>query len=519
MSFPNPFAFLFKPITSSFSGLVNLGSDISLGFGNLVSAIGYGLENFAKAIASIPSDILNALNSLGVALWHALQSVGAFLYAGFHDIASGVMGGLNEIRKGFTYIGESLIKFADAFRQDLINFGAVIGQLFTSFGNIFVSIWNDLKFIGSVIYNALVQIWNALVAFANDVANLIINAFSTVSSVLNIPQLISDIPQLVTGFAKQESTRLAGAFPRVTGFNVTLEAMKRKLQRGDLKFTDVILYPIKSAILGAVVESIMQSFYPEISNVSQYQYNTQKTVPQLTSSSVSSTQHQPLSGATQTQTPQITPPSIPPVTPFSLVQPSVIGVKVEDVLAIGTQTSGTIAVTISGNIESNVGGYTVSQLVQTFSDTFGISANLIATLLQTLGVSIADSLQPTIYGQTFQQGFTPIDAITLDYVVSVGILQLPPPLQLCTQKYVPTSTIISGESATDQLSVYVQECVPIYNIATDTFYASGTSSSSLLQPNYTDTLIVDGLDGSAVVGFAQSTSYTGSILYSQNGFT
>jgi len=155
-----------------------------------------------------------------------------------------------------------------------------------------------------------------------------------------------------------------------------------------------------------------------------------------------------------------------------------------------------------------------------------------------LGVSIGDSIAPTIYGQTFQQGFTPTDTVTLDYIVSVSVLQLPPPLQFCTQKYVPPSTIVSDETATDQLSVYVQECVPIYNIANDTIYADatsgstpvqptytdtvnaiGTSGSAPVQPYYTDTFNINGLAGSAVVGLMPSTSYTGGASLALNGFT
>ncbi len=470
MSFFN----IFAPITSAFSGLINFGSDISSGITNVTHSVTYGLGELVNFIQSIPGDVMTALQNLGFAIWHALQSVGGFLYAGFHDIASAVIGGLNEIRKGFTYIGESLVNFGNALRQDLINLAGTVVQAFTIVGQLFVDVWNDLKKIGEVIWNVLITVWNGLVAFGNDVVNSIIGAFNLVGQVTNIPSLVSDIPSLVTGLTKQEASRVAGAFPRVVGFNVAMETMKGKTKKGNLSFMDAFLLPIKSAILGTVTEAIMQSFYPEISKVQQYVYNTSKTPPAISTPSVSQTNNQPLPSQVFGQTSLSGTPTTPTPTQFETTPPTVIGVGIEEQLCMGQSITCT---TISGSIASNVGGYNVGEWILTFSDTFGISANVLLQLLRTQGVLVEDEISPTIEASTQLQGFTPSDQVTLSMTTSVNIASLPPPLQFCTSSYQPASTVVSDETATDELSVYVEYCVPIYTMAIDNFSVNGAVSS------------------------------------------
>ncbi len=485
---------------------MKFGSDISSGIANVTHGISYAISGFVQFLESLPGDIMSALQNLGLALWHALQSMGGFFYAGFRDIASAVIGGLNEIRKGFTYVGEAFIDFADTLRQDLVNFGNVVLQALAVVGQFFVDVWNDLKQIGEIIWNALVAVWNGLVAFGNDVVSGIINAFNLVGNILNIPSLVSDIPNLVTGLLKQEASRLAGAFPRVVGFNVALESMKGKVKKGNLGFKDAFLLPVKSAILGLVTEAIMQSFYPEITSVSQYTYNTSKTPPSITPPSVTPTSHQPMSSQSASQTALGTIPTVPPPTPFSTRQPMVVGVRVVDEICEGQ--SSTCLVT-SGTVLGNVGGYGVGEWIQTFSDTFGISASLLLALMQTMGVTVEDQFSPTVEAQSQFQGFAPEDYVTLNATGTVSVLSLPSPLQFCVSSYQPASTVVSDETATDQLSVYVQECVPLYNIAIDNFYANGTSTSELLTPTYSDSFTFNGTSTIPSSVFI-SVSYTGS---------
>jgi len=479
----------FSPLTSAFSGLVKFGSDITSGIGNVTHSLTYGFNDFVKFIETIPGDIMDALQNLGFALWHAIQSLGGFLFAGFRDIASAVIGGLNEIRKGFTYIGESLVGLGDTIRKDLVGFAGILLEAYQVMGNFLATVWNDLKEFGDLLWNALVAFWNGLVAFGNDVASAIVNAFDLVGNVLNVPALVSDIPSLVTGLVKQEASRVAGAFSRVIGFNIAIESMKGKVQKGNLGFKDAFLLPIKSAILGTVTEAIMQSFYPEISNVSQYQYNTSKTPPSITSPSVSSTSHQPLTGHTSGQTSFSGLPSPLSPTPFSTTPPHVLGIKIVDEICVGNTTT---CVSTPGTSLANVGGYNVGEYVLTFSDTFGVSANLLVHLLQTLGVSVEDRLSPVITAESQFQGFSPFDQLTLEALTTVTTITLPPPLQFCTSSYQPPSTVVNGESETDQLSVYVQECVPLYNLAIDNFYANGETNTQFIQPQYTDTFTANG---------------------------
>ncbi len=506
MSIFSGFLSAFSPLTSAFSGLVNFGSDITSGIGNVTHSLTYGFNEFVNFIKSIPGDIMDALQNLGFALWHAIQTLGGFLFAGFRDIASAVIGGLNEIRKGFTYIGESLVGLGDTIRKDLIGFAGILLEAYQVLGNFFAGVWNDLKEFGDLLWNALVAFWNGIVAFGNDVVSSIVNAFDLVGQVLNVPTLVSDIPSLVTGLVKQEASRVAGAFSRVVGFNVALESMKGSVKKGNLGFLDSFLLPIKSAILGTVTEAIMQSFYPEISGVSQYTHNTSKTPPTITTPTVSPTNHQPLAGHTSGKTSFSGVPSSPSPTPFSTRPPNVLGIKIVEEICVGDATT---CVSTPGTSLANVGGYDVVEYIRTFSDTFGISANLLVHLMETLGVSVEDRLSPIITAESQFQGYSPFDQLTLEAISTVSVLYLPPPLQFCTSSYQPPSTVVSDETATDQLSVYVQECVPLYNLAVDSFIASGTSTSELLTPNYTDTFTGNGTS-SIPISVLIVLSYTGS---------
>jgi hypothetical protein len=126
---------------------------------------------------------------------------------------------------------------------------------------------------------------------------------------------------------------------------------------------------------------------------------------------------------------------------------------------------------------------------------------------------VEDRLSPVITAESQFQGYSPFDQLTLEAISTVAVITLPPPLQFCTSSYQPSSTVVSGETATDQLNVYVQECVPLYNLAVDNFYMSGTSTNELLTPAYTDTFTLNGtippLSSVFIsVGYTGSTSVT-----------
>ena len=527
MSLPNPLQLLFQTASSTFSGFINFGSNIANGISAVVSAISNGLVTLSKAITNIPSEILTYLQNFGFALWHALFSVGQFLYSGFHDIASAIVGGIETIAKRLYSAFNNVITLIDTIRNDIHNWLTSLIPFFLNIVNIGIEAYNELKQIGATILNALHSFYNSLVPLFSNLINFLASLPALFSDLVNIQNIIGDIPKLVTEYTKQEASRIASAFPRVTGFNIAMEILKWKARKGFSGLTDAFLTPFQAMLAGAIVESLLKSFYPDATTTA-YKTSISPTAPQATVTPIQPTSPSQLPTITTPQTSTPTQPSMPTPTSFEMTHPSVIGMNVEDQLTLSSQLG-----------LANVGGFELTNMIQTLSDTFGVSVEMLTQIVRTLGVIDIDQFTPIGVAQTFISSSEQLDTLSISYSISTSILTPPAYLTWCipTTPTPPSANVSDSVTVSETASVYESICIPIGNIASDEFiWNAVTNLFNIYQPNATDEFgysavtnlfniyqpnVSDEFSYSATTGVLQSnaivSTYSPSISLTQSG--
>jgi len=483
----------FSGASDTFSGVVNFGSNIVNGVQNAIQGVIKSIANIAQGIyngiLSIGSDIANIFGQLGGAIWHGLvsfaTSFGAFFYEAFHIIASAVYGAFQRIANGFEYIGKwlwsGIIHIGDAlhsvgewlyhgFREigySLMQLPVIFGNIYADIKAFFATIWNGLLTVGG-------DIINALVSFASDVENLFNGAIDYVGNLFN------DLMYVPEDASKYITSRIASVLPRVVAYNLFFEEMK-SLDRlaenmAKKKTLAPILLKIGSPFIAGftslIAESAINSFFPEITNVSALQRKQVTTPPKsnVTSNISIPNPFQPVSSS-------YTPPTVtqPPSVSLQLKAPQtfekyIVGVRENDEELL------TALPTVSNKLLSP---YPNSV---TAIDQLKIDGYIVQTTREFISFSDTENVYVLPYAQLRLTKVSEEDEIDISFSGGLGVQTYIVGIPICLppSNNAPVSSI--SNAINDGIESNVQICLVINNIMSDSLTASPSLFSSLYIP-------------------------------------
>jgi len=494
----------FSGASDVFSGVVNFGSNIVNGIQNAVQGVIHSIANIAQGLynglMSIGSDIASIFGELGGAIWHGLVSFatafGSFFYEAFHIIASAVFGAFQRVANAFEFIGKwiwgGIVHIGDALYgvgEWLYNGFREIGFALSQLPIIFSYIYADIKNFFATVFNGLLivggDIINALVSFVRDVENLFNEAVDYVVDIFN------DLLYVPEDVSRYVATKIAKVLPKVVAYNLFFEEMKSLDRLAENMATKKTLAPILlkigspfiAGLTSLMVESAINSFFPEITGVTALQ-RKQVTLPPKSSitqninipnpfQSVSSTYTTPTSTQQSGVNVQLNLPQT--------FQKYIVGVRENDEEIL------TSLPTISNKLVSpypnsataidqlSIEGY-IAQITRGFT-TFSITNSVYAMPYAILKISKVRE-QDTVNVE-FQGGVT-----VQTYVLGIPVC-LPP------ANNAPVSNVNSAIN--EGIESSVQACLEIGNIMSDSVSESvSIFSNSYIKAKYTqsDTLSV-----------------------------
>ncbi len=463
----------FANFLSGASGLVSFASNTISSIQNAGASIESLAGNIGNALAKIPSEIVSAISNVGQGILYGLSIIGSFFQTAFHDLSSALYGGLQRIEHAFNYIGKSLysmgVYLADQIVQatQWLRKGAI--DVVNTIVNIFLQIGQAVLPLVVDFINFSSEVYNGLVKFGQDIMNFFSSLASDFTPITGFfenafGQLV-DLPQLPVNLAKQEASRVASAFPKVVGFNTSMEIIKSisryigaetSLKRMVGK---ALLGPFLGSLGGVITELIMQAFYPQTTTSSVYQANIQKSVPNPTTP-LSTSLSLPSSSTNKTiQPPSITTSEPEPVPPSTTMPTGsqVIAVTIDDAMNMLTQIT-----------SAYEGGVQIANLQQSLVDNLGISASIVPSLLGLYSLVASDSTSPTLTIESLIGQESPSDILSMNVDVNVSLIDLPQGLYICQQLSTNEQTqYTSPSTVSDTIAVDYSTCLPLTGGAFD----------------------------------------------------
>jgi len=287
------------------------------------------------------------------------------------------------------------------------------------------------------------------------------------------------IPNIIAG----EVSRIAGAFPKVVGYNTYMELLPKMISGianfpifgkgyGGLIGKALLLLgsPFLTAIISTMTETLIQSFFSPtqttqtIPRPSQPQIQTPQNLPS-TKLPQRSTSTSSVSDLPQLQLPNLTAEQIE----LELERPNTTGVFIEDVIGMGTPGGGT-AKLVSGYVN-------FQNALQEFQDVFQIVPNFFMKLIESSQFEFSQNMTVDISLTLLENIYQIQQTIEIVPSVDATAIILPPDIAFCNPNNVPQpneTVYISSSNNPPTINanstVLIQEnlCIPPYDLLADT---------------------------------------------------
>ena len=284
---------------------------------------------------------------------------------------------------------------------------------------------------------------------------------------------------MIPGIIAGEVSRIAGAFPKVVGYNTYMELLPKMISGianfpifgngyGGLLGKALLLLgsPFLTAIISTMTETLIQSFFSPtqttqtIPRPSQPQIQTPQNLPS-TKLPQRSTSTSSVSDLPQLQLPSLTAEEIE----LELERPNTTGVFVEDVIGMGTAGGGT-AKLVSGYVN-------FQNALQEFQDVFQIVPNFFMKLIESSQFEFSQNMTVDISLTLLENIYQIQQTIEIVPSVDATAIILPPDIAFCNPNNVPQpseSASASSNNINASATVQVQEnlCIPPYDLLADT---------------------------------------------------
>ena len=506
-------SFLLSLGQAFFSGISSIASGVTSDVTSVANGINNAFTALLQFVQQLPSDLLNFFQSIGGALISFGHTFGTYIWDGMQRIANSLSSLMAPVERGLESIGSTIMNALTtlwndlkAFASNIFNtvYSAISGiisfiqPLFNDIKNVMIDAYNFLSTVVSDIYTIFTTIANFFLdmpTFFQNIASFLNNLFTDPG---NQPNLLTMIPSIIAG----EVSRIAGAFPKVVGYNTYMELLPKMISGianfpifgngyGGLIGKALLLLgsPFLTAIISTMTETLIQSFFSPtqttqtIPRPSQPQIQTPQNLPS-TKLPQRSTSTSSVSDLPQLQLPSLTAEEIE----LELERPNTTGVFIEDVIGMGTPGGGTAKL---------VSGYVVFQnAVQEFQDVFQIVPNFFMKLIESSQFEFSQNMTVDISLTLLENIYQIQQTIEIVPSVDATAIILPPNIAFCNPNNVPSpsetvylSSSNNPPTINTNSTVLVQEslCIPPYNLLGDVVQELFGVVSGLLQ-NLEDTI-------------------------------
>ena len=496
-------SFLLSLGQAFFSGISSIASGVTSDVTSVANGINNAFTALLQFVQQLPLDLLNFFQSIGGALIGFGHAFGTYIWDGMQRIASSLSSLMAPVERGLESIGSTIMNALTtlwndlkAFASNIFNtvYSAISGiisfiqPVFNDIKNVMIDAYNFLSTVVSDIYTIFTTIANFFLdmpTFFQNIVNFLNNLFTDPG---NQPNLLTMIPNIIAG----EVSRIAGAFPKVVGYNTYMELLPKMISGianfpifgngyGGLIGKALLLLgsPFLTAIISTMTETLIQSFFSPtqttqtIPRPSQPQIQTPQNLPS-TKLPQRSTSTSAVSDLPQLQLPNLTAEQIE----LQLERPNTTGVFIEDVIGMGTPGGGT-AKLVSGYVN-------FQNTLQEFQDMFQIVSNFFMKLIESSQFEFSQNMTVDISLTLLENIYQIQQTIEIVPSVDATAIILPPNISFCNPNNVSQpsdSASASSNSINASATVQVQEslCIPPYDMLADTVQEFFGVISGLLQ--------------------------------------
>ena len=487
-------SFLLSLGQAFFSGISSIASGVVSDVTSVAGGVNNAFTVLADFVRQLPLDLLNFFQSIGGALIGFGHAFGTYIWDGMQRIASSLSSLMAPVERGLETIGSTIMNAITtlwndlkAFASNIFNtvYSAISGiisfiqPVFNDIKNVMIGSYNFLSTIVSDIYTIFTGIVNFFLdmpTFFQNIASFLNNLFTDPG---NQPNLLTMIPGIIAG----EVSRIAGAFPKVVGYNTYMELLPKMISGianfpifgkgyGGLLGKALLLLgsPFLTAIISTMTETLIQSFFSPtqttqtIPRPSQPQIQTPQNLPS-TQLPQRSTNTSTISDLPQLQLPSLTAEEIE----LELERPNTTGVFVEDVIGMGTAGGGT-AKLVSGYVN-------FQNALQEFQDVFEIVPGFFMKLIESSQFEFSQNMTVDISLTLLENIYQIQQTIEIVPSVDATAIILPPDISFCNPNNVPQpneTVYISSSNNPPTINanstVLIQEnlCIPPYDLLADT---------------------------------------------------
>jgi hypothetical protein len=487
-------SFLLSLGQAFFSGISSIASGVVSDVTSVAGGVNNAFTVLAEFVQQLPSDLLNFFQSIGGALIGFGHAFGTYIWDGMQRIASSLSSLMAPVERGLETIGSAIMNALATLWNDLKSFASnifntvysaisgiisFIQPVFNDVKNVMIGAYNFLSTVVSDIYSIFTTIANFFLdmpTFFQNIASFLNNLFTDPG---NQPNLLTMIPNIIAG----EVSRIAGAFPKVVGYNTYMELLPKMISGianfpifgkgfGGLIGKALLLLgsPFLTAIISTITETLIQSFFSPtqttqtIPRPSQPQIQTPQNLPS-TKLPQRSTSTSSVSDLPQLQLPSLTAEEIE----LELERPNTTGVFVEDVIGMGTAGGGT-AKLVSGYVN-------FQNALQEFQDVFQIVPNFFMKLIESSQFEFSQNMTVDISLTLLENIYQIQQTIEIVPSVDATAIILPPDIAFCNPNNVPQpneTVYISSSNNPPTINanstVLIQEnlCIPPYDLLADT---------------------------------------------------
>ena len=502
-------SFLLSLGQAFFSGISSIASGVTSNVTSVANGINNAFTALLQFVQQLPSDLFNFFQSIGGALIGFGHAFGTYIWDGMQRIASSLSSLMAPVERGLETIGSTIMNALTtlwndlkAFASNIFNtvYSAISGiisfiqPVFNDIKNVMIGSYNFLSTVVSDIYTIFTTIANFFLdmpTFFQNIASFLNNLFTDPG---NQPNLLTMIPSIISS----EVSRIAGAFPKVVGYNTYMELLPKMISGianfpifgngyGGLIGKALLLLgsPFLTAIISTMTETLIQSFFSPtqttqtIPRPSQPQIQTPQNLPS-TQLPQRSTSTSTVSDLPQLQLPSLTAEQIE----LELERPNTTGVFVEDVIGMGTAGGGT-AKLVSGYVN-------FQNALQEFQDVFEIVPGFFMKLIESSQFEFSQNMTVDISLTLLENIYQIQQTIEIVPSVDATAIILPPDISFCNPNNVPQpseSASASSNSINASATVQVQEnlCIPPYDLLADTIQELFGVISGILS-NISDTI-------------------------------
>jgi hypothetical protein len=278
-------SFLLSLGQAFFSGISSIASGVTSDVTSVANGINNAFTALLQFVQQLPLDLLNFFQSIGGALISFGHTFGTYIWDGMQRIASSLSSLMAPVERGLESIGSTIMNALTtlwndlkAFASNIFNtvYSAISGiisfiqPVFNDIKNVMIDAYNFLSTVVSDIYSIFTTITNFFLdmpTFFQNIVNFLNNLFTDPG---NQPNLLTMIPSIISS----EISRIAGAFPKVVGYNTYMELLPKMISGianfpifgngyGGLIGKALLLLgsPFLTAIISTMTETLIQSFF------------------------------------------------------------------------------------------------------------------------------------------------------------------------------------------------------------------------------------------------------------------